>query len=75
MGGGILQRQFLRHLQGLVGGGDAVVMTSEILFIAKYQLERNYRIQHFIHLHLLSSLTPCPKTTEKKTNLQRFLRE
>lgn len=29
---GILQRQFLRHLQGLGGGGKgAVVMTSEIL--------------------------------------------
>lgn len=64
---GILQRQFLRHLQGLGGRGEAVVMTSEILFInAKYQLERHDRIQHFIHLHLLSSLTPCPQTTEKK---------
>lgn len=52
------------------------MMTSEILFInAKYQLERNYRIQHFIHLHLLSSLTPCPQTTEKKNNLRRFLKE
>lgn len=67
-GEGFLQKQFLRHLQGLWGRG-AVMMTSDILFInAKSQLGRSDRFRHFMHLLNANSLSPPPTTAKERTS-------